>query len=383
MSNATTRPNGLMALKEPSPQDQEQLEDMLQHKLRGVPTDHVRSLRLSDILQRTPRTLLSHIPLDISLAWMLRNRARVDEYIRTGMQHAGVDEETEDVDDKVVRAAWYYRLSASHQFQRYHDAVRWNLAIYTSLLTQHTLSKSRDNSSNNTTTTNNNNGNDKKSFEKLSPAALRFMHVYLSAVLEQHNAPTQFSEREAFIQLWLSSRFDLFSIHKSWAKKALQRALKALGLEWAILLSQMGSEYEIHMRRFVGRLVPGRAVGGRADRTLASQGRGSPSRGESHATRTSGGDVHCVSGEELATEARDAEVRDTGIKRRGDANELLDALRTPFPTLVAGQRALESVQDEVALVCDLRTAISCVQSTRPRDMLPVLMRLFPFSENEA
>ncbi|KAF3033224.1 hypothetical protein E8E11_002906 [Didymella keratinophila] len=334
MSNVVTRPNGLMALNELSPQDQEQLGDMLQHKLRGIPTDHIPSLRLSDVLQRTPRTLLPHIPPDISLAWFLRNRARVDSYIRTGMQHAGVGEEAEDVDDKVVRAAWYYRLSASHQFQRYHDAVRWNLAIYTALLTQHTLSKSRDNG----TTTNNNRKSkiDKTLSEKLSPAALRFVHAYLSAVLEQHNAPTQFSKRDAFIQLWLSSRFDLFSIHKSWAKKALRRALKALGSEWAILLSQIGSEYETRMRR-----------------------------------------------EKLDTEARDAEVRDTGIKRRGDANELLDALRAPFPTLVAGQRALEPVEDEMAMVCDLRTAITCVQSTQPRDMLPVLMRLFPFSENEA
>lgn len=367
-SNAVETPNGLTALDGLSRQDREHLEDVLKLKLSGIPTGHLPSLRLSDVLQQTPRTRLTHIPSDIDLAWFLRNRARVDEYIRTYMQNKSGGDDVADVDEKVVRAAWYYRLSASHQFQRYHDAVRWNLAIYTALLTQHSLllkSLSNENTKTNSSKTSNK--------LELSPAALRFITSYLSAVLEQHNAPAQFEKRNAFIALWQTGRFDLFTIHKSWAKKALQRALKALSSEWAISLSHaqraMGSEHEDDVGRFAGSLVPGRE-----DRTLTSWARGEQPRGENYAGRGAGRDVcyDCCGTE-----------RDTDVQIQGEANELLDALCAPLSLSLAGQRAREPVRDEMTMVCDMRTAVTCVQTTRPRDMLPVLMRLFPVDKHEA
>jgi hypothetical protein len=366
-SNAIAMSKGLITLNELSPQDQKQLEDVLKFKLRGVPTNHLPDLRLSDILQQTPRTRFTHIPQDIDLAWFLRNRSRVDEFIHAGMQNKGGGEAAEDVDEKVFRAAWYYRLSAVHQFQRYHDAARWNLTIYTALLTRHALSKSQESKSESRNIAEN---RAKTKKPMLSPTALRFMHSYLSAVLEQHTAPTQFDKRDEFIALWRNSRFDLFAIHKSWAKKALQRASKALSSEWSVVLShaqrEVGSEYENGVGRFVGCLVPGGAVGDRADRALTSQGLASD--------QIAGGEVRCYSRlEEL----------DTDVHGRGEANELLDALRAPFPSSVTGQRAREPTDDGLAMVCDPRTAITCVQITRPRDMLPVLMRLFPVSKNKA
>jgi hypothetical protein len=100
-----------MALNELPLQDQEQLEAMLQHKLHCMPTGHFPSLGLTDALQHTTRTLLPHIPPDISLTWLLRNRACIDECIRAGLHN-----KSEDVDEKVVRAVWYYRINAVHQF---------------------------------------------------------------------------------------------------------------------------------------------------------------------------------------------------------------------------------------------------------------------------
>lgn len=62
----------------------------------------------------------------------------------------------------------------------------------------------------------------------------------------------------------------------------------------------------------------------------------------------------------------------------GEGKQLLDALRTPCPVKEPGDMQKGMVyDDERIVVCDLRTAISAVQSIRPRDMLPLLMRLFP------
>ena len=155
-SNAITGRNRLMVPNKLSSQDQEHLERILKHKLHGIPTGHLPSLTLTDILQRTPRTHLPHIPPDISLAWLLFNQARFDKYIRAGIQNKA------DVEEKVVRAVWYYRLDPLHQFQYYHNAMRWNLAIYTALLTRHSHSQSFDNNTTISTT-------DKKS-DKLSLA---------------------------------------------------------------------------------------------------------------------------------------------------------------------------------------------------------------------
>lgn len=249
---------------------------------------------------------------------------------------------------------------------------------------------------NNATT---NSTTDKKASEKLSPATIRFITLYLHAVLKQYTSSTSFSARDAFVQLWRSSSFDRFSICKSWAKKALQRALKATGSEWSKELAHahrtMGSEYDIRGRRFVGSLVPGRAgagraVGGRAvggqraDRTLTSQAREERVREESHARRKTAGDVGhcatvCVSGEEQATEVRATDEGETEIERRGEASGLLDALRAPFPASSSEPHAQDLVDDEATMVCDLRTAILCVQTTQPGDILPALLQLFPYS----
>lgn len=67
-----------------------------------------------------------------------------------------------------------------------------------------------------------------------------------------------------------------------------------------------------------------------------------------------------------------------------EENELLDALRVPCPP-VAQERDDQRPRgddEEYVMVCDLRLATTCVQSMRLRDILPVLMRLFPPAENE-
>ncbi|KAF3032910.1 hypothetical protein E8E12_002758 [Didymella heteroderae] len=187
---------------------------------------------------------LLNIPRDINLAWFLENRARVDEYLETDLENRPLDLENKGEergrgdkqggcgDEKVARAAWYYRLDPVHQFQRYHDAVRWNHAIYVALLTQHTLSKDRRSR------------RGPRDVElELSPTAIRFMSSFLEAVLEHHSSSSSasFTKRDEFIALWQTTNLDLFTIRKSWAKKAPQRALKQLSSEWEAELSELGA----------------------------------------------------------------------------------------------------------------------------------------------
>lgn len=322
------------------------LTTLLSHKLRAIPTSHLPPLTLSDILARTSRTHLANIPPDINLAFLLRHRSTIDAYNSTALK----DESGQDED--IARAVWFYRLDPVRQFQRWQDGVRWNLALLSAVVGVDILTRE-----------NGQRGKDDGSMSDdvrasapggigviimLSPAAARFAKKYLAAVLEHHCSPTTFEVREEFVRVWRGSRFDLFAVERAWARKTMQRAMRQLSREWEAELTrareEMGREkYEECVEPFVGSLVPGRAA----------------VRGWGEGQRAVGGDE----------------------ERCGDlngGNELLEALRVPCPVAVQGERKKGLREDEEgSRVCDLRVAIACVQSVRPRDMLPVLMRLFP------
>lgn len=183
------------------------------------------------------------------------------------------------------------------------------------------------------------------------------MSMYLSAVLEQHNAPTVFYAREAFVRLWRGSRLELFVVERSWARKALQRRMKRLSKLWAEelegLRQTMGDrEFGDAVGRFVGFLVPGRAdwVPVRRDGVGGARDSGERAMGD------------------VDVEMRGAEGE----------NDLLEALRVPCPLVTSDQSVVKAESDEEGTtVCDLRTAINCVQEIKPHDILRELMRLFP------
>ncbi|KAF2623875.1 hypothetical protein BU25DRAFT_296379, partial [Macroventuria anomochaeta] len=323
-------------------EDTSRLQELLKWKLRGIPKNHVPDIRLSDILHCTPRTRLPHIPADLDLAFFFRNRGTIDSFNCVPLK-----EELGQGED-VTRAVWFYRLDSVRQFQRWHDGVRWNVALFTALLASSTLpfplSLPQKHNQNQVT---------------LSPAAVRFMTLYLSAVLEHHSTPStspSFAVREAFVRVWRTSNFDLFMVHKSWAKKALQREMKRLSKEWEKELDtargEMGrQEYDEKVASFVGSLIPGHAQQDLPPMEWAKGGGGSSEDGRE-------GD------EDIVMQGR-------------EGNELLDALRGPYPNVGQdkGDGRTTMKDEEGAMVCDLRTAISCVQSVRPGDMLPVLIRL--------
>ena len=347
-------------------EEKEELEALLKHKLRGIPKNDILDIKLNDILRATTKTRLANMPLDINLAFLLRNRALIDECGGTPMK-----EDTRQTVD-VCRAIWFWRLDTVRQFQRWHDGVRWNIAIFTALLSQHyahppdqrTAESQHHDRGAGARIDSPRPTNVDVERGRLTPAAVRFMTLYLSAVLEQHTTSSSspshsssFAKRESFIRLWRTSTYDLFTIHKSWARKALQRALKRLSREWEKELELARRridryEWEQRVEPLVGSLVPGIA-----------------------ATRTRK-DSSChprPGGEEMEVAER---LESGGVE--GEGKQLLDALRTPCPVEEPGDMQKGMVyDDERIVVCDLRTAISAVQSIRPRDMLPLLMRLFP------
>ncbi|KAL1792622.1 hypothetical protein ACET3X_009129 [Alternaria dauci] len=338
-----------------------ELELLLKTKLQGVPTHHLPTLILADILNQTPRALnIANIPPDIQLHFFLQNRAAIDT-------HAGKpikDEDKQNLD--ITRAIWFYRLDEAHQFQRFHDLMRWNTTIYVALLAQYSRQSGQKYSSPSEVRASHHGHHGRDSYKPIPPAAIRFITQYLTAVLEHHNTPTSsFAARESFIRVWKSSPWDLFTVFGGAQKKLMKNAMKVLSKNWeaelAIAEKQMGKErYEMEVGKFVGGLIPGRK-----DQGVRAWEKKSKEKGVR-------GDIDM----EIVAPKRQGEGKET------DGNELLEALSSPYTSQTKDSKKQAEARGGVTTVegtpvVDTRYAIAVVQSMKPRDILPVLIRLFP------
>lgn len=132
----------------------------------------------------------------------------------------------------------------------------------------------------------------------------------------------------------------------------MQRSLRQLSSEWEAELlyarRELGEErYGNEVEKFIGTLLPGR-----------------PSIMSSITESVEERSMHHNQDEDPKTETA--------------GSELLDALRVPYqiPAQQGGQYTQTGDEGDI-MVCNLRTAITCVQNTKPRDILPELLRLFP------
>jgi hypothetical protein len=354
--------------------EQTDLEELLKTKLLAIPPYHLPALTLSDILAQTPRALsLSNIPPDIQLAFFLRNRAIID---RNGGGEPVKDKALQSLD--MTRTIFFYRLNEARQFQRFHDTMRWNTAIFISLLSlpsdapleklylghRKSGKKSNDGKMKRPPMSKDN---------YLPPAARRFMSSYLAAVLEHHNTPTAFTARETFIELWKNGIWDMFTVFSGAQKRSLKNILKQSSKEWEEELDhaecQMGrNEYDNKVAKFVGTIIPGRRDQSLPAPLLAQQGAmGLELSGDAHM----GSDVRVSS---LETEIQGG---------MSTSNELLEALRVPFVARKVDSKTKDQEQAsrmfevEATTVADLRYAIAAAQKMKPSDMLPILLGLFP------
>jgi hypothetical protein len=340
-----------------------ELETLLKAKIQSVPAHYIPDLTLADILDQTPRALhLPNIPPDIQLPFFLRNRATIDRYVGKPVK----DEEKQSLD--ITRAIWFYRLDEAHQFQRFHDAMRWNTAIYVALLAVHSESREKKAAADRLHGSKHSyepRNTRKDTYKPIPPAAIRFITQYLAAVIEHHNTPTtSFTARESFIRAWKAGPWELFTVFGGAQKKLMKKAMKVLSKEWvtelAVAEKQMGRErYEKEVGKFVGGLVPGRRDQG-VKLEMVAAGK----------YKDMDGDVNM--------EGRVSKGRVKGEESGG--NELLEALRSPYAPLTKDQHGVavkSGVTDvEGTTVTDMRYAITAVQEMEPRDILPVLIRLF-------
>ncbi|KAI8930904.1 hypothetical protein NX059_011919 [Plenodomus lindquistii] len=349
-----------------------ELTTLLKHKLRAIPPYHLPTLTLTDILQQSClATHIPNIPPDIQLPFFLRHRA----LIALADDRPLKSEEAQS--SQLTRAIWFYRLDSTRQFQRYHDGVRWNLAMFVALLA--ISSRSADVDEHNVQVSSGDQAlpgthayrttphptdpriTTKDSYIPLSPSATRFITLYLAAVLEHHNTPLLFPARDSFIRFWKATRWDVFTVPRAVQKKILKSEMKRLGREWEGLLDEemqrLGRRaYDGVVGRFVGCVVPGR------------KDQGCRGVGGLNEVREDGREVV---GEYVGMEGME--------DKEGGGNELLDALRVPF----SGQRELGRLQEEEAsMVAELRYAIAAVQKVTAREILSVLVRLFPVEQEE-
>ncbi|EFQ95545.1 hypothetical protein PTNB73_03386 [Pyrenophora teres f. teres] len=351
----------------PSPASETHLQALLTAKLSAIPPYHLPTLTLSSILTQSPRALhIPHIPPDIQLAFFLRHRAAMDTYDGQPIK----DGEKQHVD--VTRAIWYYRTDERRQWVRYHDTTRWNLALFIALLAaQETSGAGAAKVDANKTNRNKHiamassvaNG-----AATVTPSAHRFIISYLAAVIEHHNAPsTCFTAREAFVAKWKNTKWDVFSVFTGAQKKVLKNRLKVLGKEWELeceyAVDRLGREgFERCVGGFVGCVVPGRRDGGVS---VAVGGKGE-----------NGGVGVGVAGVQGSGDV-------VHVMDMAGGNELLDALRVPYTPRVKAEKSQGPSRTpggehdgEAMTVTDVRHAIAAVLRMRPRDILPVLMRVF-------
>ncbi|EUC40623.1 hypothetical protein COCMIDRAFT_30463 [Bipolaris oryzae ATCC 44560] len=345
-------------------QDQQvHLSALLSAKLQGIPLFHIPSLTLSNVFCPTARALhIPHIPPDIQLPFFLRNRNVIDQYGGKPVK----DEAKQGMD--ITRAIWFWRLDEARQFQRFHDTMRWNTAMFIALLALDLQTKSLEMSQDTTRRGHHDTTAPQSKKVHINTAAYRFMKQYLAAVLEHHNTPLLFDARETFIVTWKNGALDLYTGFRGAQKKLLKNLMKKLTKDWEkeldIAESNLGKEeYRIKVAKFAGSLVPRRREQDIPTGTRPMQEKS----GRVYGTDS----PPCIP------------HKSQEIKK----NDLLDALRVPFtPQTKEKTRDQKNgsyeLKEDVNMVTELRNAIEALQVMRPQDMLPVLMHLFPASEME-
>jgi hypothetical protein len=316
------------------------LEDLLTRKLHNIPEHVIPDLTLGDIITQSPHALcFSNIPPDLQLSYILCSCALID-------RHGGrpiKDEREQSLN--ITRAIFSYHLHKPHQFQRYHDFSRWNLALFTALLCASlTTDIPPIQISHKLPTYITKSGH-------ITPAARRFMTSYIAAVLEHYNTPTIFGKREDFIKRWKGCKRDFFQRFGASQRKLMKKEMQRLNAEWEHELDRaakyMGSKaYDAQVARFVACIVPGRKV---QDPLMKHRG----------------------------TRQREPKGMDVEPKL---GNKLLDALRVPLEE--ERYQNYGECDEDAATPTDVRYAITCMQNIRPKDILPVLMGLFPLDGNE-
>lgn len=324
------------------------------------------------------------IPPDLRLEFLLKHRATIDAHSRLAIK----DAEKQHID--VTRAIFFWRVDDLHQFQRYHDSARWNIAIFIALLTDMAYIESDPEEARSAC-------NNPSSAE--AKAGRQFAMAYLAAVLEHHNDAAVFGKREAFVQLWKISKYDLFTFNAA-QKNTMKREMKRLTKEWQAELErilkakdlgdstkEVQEVYNAKVYKFIGVLIPGpRSQRGPHHLTPSQTIEGLKRQSDISASdmqpgvllevlRTNESDYdvaksqHDTKADVDGSATQDAEIREEQ-KSRSDARAW-PALN--FPKISPP----DPKQQQAAELVNVRDAIWVLKKSTPKAMLATLAELFP------
>jgi hypothetical protein len=396
-----------MATPSPTHHDHHALSILLTQKLKDIPANHLPPLTLRDIANSTPAaTHIPTIPPDIQLTFFLANRPRINRQGGIAIKDAS------EQGLAITRAIWYYRIDEDHQFQRYHDTNRWNVAMFLALLVQDDMLPSLSidltpaspsppvppprfsyNSMQRITphtpplrfrlsTSPLFSYNDQRRTTLQTPADERFrlsiegkdfIISYLSAVLEHHNNPTQFTTRDAFIRMWKRSKYEFFSLGAN-KKKVMKGEMKRLTGVWETVLDMkrmaVGREkYEERVAGFVGVLVPGKKNQRKEE---LQKGEWEELQRRVRKRREGGGE------EREETKGLEDEVEVDIGQGEVPESDLLKALKVPLEDdedgVMGGGGGKRENDGETIL--PVAVAIEAVKITKAEDILRILMERF-------
>jgi hypothetical protein len=136
-------------------------------------------LSIDDIYSSSSRTRPPQIPKELQLPFIFTHHNslfRANRFARKPATQLEYD---------IVRALWYWSISRHHCFAHTYDHVRFNIAVIAVVLSRPDAQ------------------------HLVRPGAIPFMQAFMNKWLENVHRPSEFTECEAFLQLWATSPFDL------------------------------------------------------------------------------------------------------------------------------------------------------------------------------
>lgn len=266
------------------------------------------------------------VPNDLGFEFFLSNRVRIAQ--------DGDTAKKEDQPLRITRAIFHWRLDKFHQFQRYHDPLKWNMAIYLALLVDDKAERDP----------NNLNYDNSRTRIRLNDTNKRYMIDFLRCFLEHHNTPAQFGIRESFITNWKDTKLDIFIVRGK-LRGRVKDAYKRLTGDWETLLENRRSmvapaAFEARFGKFVGVLIPG-------DQAYKTQ--------RNHSN--------------MEFQAVTTLSENTRAPRQEKWTTLLAAMETPFDTnMIADVEPQEGPRH----VCQLEAAAKALESVQVQEILELL-----------
>ncbi|KAF1848816.1 uncharacterized protein K460DRAFT_404083 [Cucurbitaria berberidis CBS 394.84] len=143
------------------------------------------------------KSSVKNVPHDLQLEFYFAN---YNAFTESGFQPQ------RDRNFDIVRAIWYYNLDHRHSFSRHFQGIRYNIILMVFLWAGRILESGTVDGI-------------------CDDECGTFWYTYICAWMESLDNPTEFTKRDAFINVWVKSKYDLITFPRTY----LQRIKKLVG----------------------------------------------------------------------------------------------------------------------------------------------------------